>query len=710
MIISLDCEATGLDVYHSARPFMVTVCYEDGTNDLWPWPVDPLTREVTPVEKDVKEIASLIRDAEILILQNPKFDYAALRASDPRLVKHWDWDKVRDTLMAAHLLDSSPQPGHGLDKLAVRYLDTDITPFEDAVEEVVKTARRRAKTYCPDWMVAKEGLDGMPSAKEKTWKADMWLPATIAPVLRGIKALDDEDYSTWDTVTEDYANTDSWVTLHVWREQEKEIRRRGLWDIYMTRLKLLPVASSMESRGVTLNKGVLYIARNRMRDESEELGSVCTQIAKSTGYDLELPKAGVNGSLREYVFDHRKWFDNYSEGGGKQMRTEKGAPAMDKGALEHYRLVIRAQSKDGVFLDSLLQKRERDTAVAYMDAYERFWLPLDGEDGWYVLHPSLNPTGTATLRWSSSNPNSQNISKKKGFSTRVIIGPAPGRELYKFDAKNIELRIPAYEAGEKDMIALFERPDDPPYYGSNHLLNFHTVYPDLWGAAEKEVGPDKAGKHCKEKYASSWYQWCKNGNFAVLYGAVDPPGGGGTADLAYHRRGCHALIRKRFSRLEAHNQRCVRFAEKHGYVETIPDKTVDPSRGYPVMCTKTARNKILATVPLNYRTQSTAMWWMGKAMIRVHAFLESLNRGEKYLGKKWPGGYFITLQVHDELVIDCPSGVGRGEHQYTYNLPIMREVKRLMELGGDDISVPTPVGCEFCPVNWAEGIDVEESL
>jgi hypothetical protein len=161
-----------------------------------------------------------------------------------------------------------------------------------------------------------------------------------------------------------------------------------------------------------------------------------------------------------------------------------------------------------------------------------------------VLHPSLNPTGTDTLRWSCSNPNEMNIAKQEGFNLRLCFGPAPGREWWSLDAKNIELRIPAYESGQKDLIDLFERPDDPPFYGSTHLLNFSVVYPDLWEKELREVGLEKVGPHCKKKYASTWYQWCKNGGFAVQYGAVDRDDGGGTADRAFHRRGSHSLLTK----------------------------------------------------------------------------------------------------------------------------------------------------------------------
>lgn len=317
---------------------------------------------------------------------------------------------------------------------------------------------------------------------------------------------------------------------------------------------------------------------------------------------------------------------------------------------------------------------------------------------YYRLHPSLNPCGTDTLRWSCNNPNSQNISKKESFNLRYCFGPAPGREWWSLDGKNLELRLPAYEAGEQVMIDLFEKPDEPPYYGSNHLLNFHTVYPDIWDKELREVGPDKVGPHCKKKYASTWYQWCKNGGFAVQYGAVDKADGTGTADRAFHMPGAHSKLRQRFTRIEALNRRCIAQANRLGYVETMPDKTVDPTRGYPLLCTRTERGNVLETVPLSYHIQGTAMWWTNKGMVRCYNTLREWNR------KGFDG--FITLQVHDEMVFDFPKRAHPLQDPKRSNLGRIKVMQSLMEQSGDDIGVPTPVGLEYHEHSWDVGVTV----
>lgn len=504
-----------------------------------------------------------------------------------------------------------------------------------------------------------------------------------------------------------YANADTAVTLGVWQQQRHQIAERDLKEIYQERMKALPVAYKMEQRGITVSNERLQYLTTEYRAASEESGAVCKGIASGLGYELELPKSGNNASVVNFAFDHLKLPP-------LKRSAKTGKPSLDKHVLEAYETILPPNSRQLLFIRSLKSKRKRDTALQYMQGYQRFWRPFNTEDyrDWFVLHPNLNPTGTDTLRWSCNNPNEQNISKQEGFNLRYCFGPAPGREWWSLDAKNIELRIPAYEAGEELMIELFEQPDKPPYYGSNHLLNFHTVYPDIWEAVEREVGFEKVGPTCKKRYASSWYQYCKNGGFAVQYGALERADGSGTADRAFHRPGSHAKLKRRFGKMEALNRSCIAQAEELGYVETMPDKTVNPNKGYPLMCTRTENGGILPTVPLNYHVQGTAMWWMLKAMNRCQAQLDSWRESTGFDG-------YLIMQVHDELVFDFPksrlhpkeeadlwkSHKG-GARFYRSNLWRARKIQKIMEQGGDDIGIPTPVSCEYHEVSWSEGVSV----
>lgn len=683
MIISIDTETTGVDAYHGALPFFVTMCDERGQQLWWEWDVDPLTRLPVVPPGDVEEVLDLVLSASVVVGQNIKFDVAMLAALDERFSRLWPWGRTHDTLYQAHLLHSNRPKD--LTSLVTHWLGRDIQPLEDALAKEVKAARHRvqqaklrrkrdAKTGTEgvddpiaDYRIAEKDLPEMPSARDETWRYDYWLP----------RVLDTES-----TALREYGNGDSATTLSVFFRMEKEIHRRGLEAVYEEKRRLLPIVHGhLERRGMSLHSGRLRELTDEYISKSAVAGVQMVNLAAKAGHELEMPKgASPNASLRKLCFDVYNLPRYYKKG------AKTAEPTLGKEAVAAWLEELDPESDAYKFVKALSGKRKRDTAIAYMTGYKRFWVPL-AAGGWYQLHPSLNVTGTDTLRWSSHDPNEQNISKKEDFNLRYCFGPAPGREWWALDAKNIELRIPAYEAEEEEFIALFERPDDPPYFGSNHLLIAHLLFP-------KEFDECLAnGESFKKKYASTKYQDTKNGNFAIQYGAVDLPNGRGTADRTYKVPGAQSRIKTKFKRMEAINQKWISFANRCGYVETLPDKSVDPRRGYPLLCTRSEYGDIKPTVPLNFHVQGTAMWWTCRAMVKCYDKLEEW-RGQGFDG-------FITAQVHDEIVFDLPYKAAMG------NLPKVRTLRRLMESCGDDIGVPTPVGVEYCPKSYSEGTAVE---
>lgn len=632
-------------------------------------------------------------------------------------------------------------------------------------DEWEEVAVEESSNPIASWRIADTGLAEMPSLKEKKWKADLWLPRAMVKHLwetsqagvtwaagglpheledqqgweyrpPGTDGEDDKGHPWW-TVTRDYANTDSAVTVALWPVLKAEIVRRGLWKIYLERLKLLPVLQRMETRGVTVSKSGLEELRTTFQEDSATAHTLCTNLAASynhtcpdcvpteveiakavydhkakpeiktkcdtcggtrlASYCLELPKNGVNASLRIFCFDVMKLPPYYSK------KSKTAAPTLDKNAIEQYLNTLPKRGKQRKFIEALRRKRKCDTALSYLESYEKFWLPTKNSDT-FVLHGSVNATGTDTLRMSMQNPNTAQISKQEEINLRYAFGVAFGREGWSLDAKNVELRLPAYKCKEQELIKLFESPDDSPYYGSEHLLNFSTVYPDIWqdaldnrvwewedGHKGERVTLATVGPYCKKKYKDTYYQWCKNGDFAVGYGAIDRAGGGGTADQSFHRTGSHARLTKRFANKEKLNQEYIRYASKYGYVETYPDRTVDPSNGYPLLCTRTEWGRILPTVPLNYAIQGTAVWVASRQLVIADA---ELSRWRREGFDAW-----LVMYVHDELVLELPYAPDKG------NLPRIMGLKKLLEVVGDDLIPPVPVvmGVEYHVSNWGEG-------
>lgn len=728
-MFAIDSETTGLDVRHGATPFIVTICYENGQQKLYEWDVNPYNRQVEVLPEDLEEIQNELRrvnnwerttgnqesrESHSIVTQNGKFDATAFSR-----IKGWNtpwpWRMNHDTLTAAHLLCSN-RP-HDLYSLAVQYLGERKENLE-AVEEKMKKAVQKARDYCrrhmPDWMIAEEGLACMPSAKsgkkksrsgeaDKVWKYDLWLPRTVA--LEEDYYEESHELGYWHTVTRDYANLDSALTMGLWPVLKAELIRRDLWEHYLEQRKLTSCLQRMESKGITVNGITLNDKMKEYTRESERLGQICINIAKSYKHKLDLGSGGRSDSLAAFIFDVLKLESD------KETKPGSGNPSMDKHVLDHWKKSLDPNTKQLTFIESLIDKRAMDTAIGYMKSYRKFWRPIvdpranEGTPNnalsrsWYTLHPSFNQTGTDTTRMSCQNPNVQQISKREKVNIRDCFGPEPEYLWASADAQNIELRIPTYESGEPDLIAIFERPNDPPYFGSYHLVIFDLLHPELF----REYGKD-----CKNVFEATWYQWVKNGNFAVIYGAQRRK-----ADETYHVEGAYDKIRYRFPRIAALGDRMIKMANKNGYIETMPRKNVNPRKGYPLWCSRTNDGKIMPTVPLNYHVQGTASEWMRGAIIKVDEYLE--NHPESNID--------MILTVHDELDFRLPREATpevlykktdpKPKDPYFKDMKFMEssithltQIKSIMESCGRDIGIPTPVTVEIHPEKWSVGIPI----
>jgi DNA polymerase I-like protein with 3'-5' exonuclease and polymerase domains len=683
MRIALDTETTGVDFHHGALPFFVTVCDEDGKQQWWEWNVDPLTRHVSVPIDDALEIRELVNSASEIILQNAKFDVKALFKAN--IIRRWPWEKTHDTLMVAHILASNKP--RDLTSLATQYLGRDIEPLEKRLCKVVQRARHVARTQFEHWAIAEPGLSSMPSIRkgtsnnsDKAWRNDCWLPRAL---MNAKYKPDDKD---WETVLHDYANADSAVTMRVWQVMEKQVKARKYWRIYEGSRQPLPgVIHRMEMNGVTYSMERLLKLTAEYQKESDRLQTICVNVAASYDYELVVSK-GINKSLLTFCFDVLKLERIFNP------KAKTSRPALDsKYAIPHYLDTLKAGSKERLFISSLADKRKFDKRLADLHSYRRFGIDLrEVRDpfaaGYFILFPSTNPTGTDTLRMASYNPNSQNISAQEddatGKSIRYVFGPAPGREWYSLDYENIELVIPAYLSNEEELIRIFRNPNAPPYFGSYHLFVAHILFPEKFAKCNGD------GRLFKTLF-KALYKSVKNGDFAVQYGAVEK-GLNGTADRAFGLPGAHKTIKNRLSRQDALNIQCRNFADNHGFIETVPDREVDPERGYPLLCTRSEHGRVLPTVPLNYKIQGTAMQCTCKAEVRCQKQIDYWNREEmKQL-------YWITLQQHDEIVFDFPAG-------RTKNREKVRTLKQLMMKSGEDIGIPLRVAVKFHPDNWDEG-------
>lgn len=685
LILSLDTETDGMDLYHSCHPYFVTICHSHSPKEplYWQWRVDPVLRQPTVDRSDVAEIAHWLEEADEIVFTNAKFDIRALVSIGLKWKEKW-WNKVHDILLSGHLLGSGDNLY--LDDLALKYLRLNIRQYEDKLQEIVTAARSLAKRQFPNWKIAnKEGLLGYPSMRGsssnedlKLWKWDTWLPTELAIKLNYAPGHE------WFNSLHDYALTDSCVTLAVRQVHTELMNKRGVTALYEESRKLIRVVYEMEANGITYSSERMNQLYSQYSAAVKESEAICLKL--SAGKLKELPKGGRSNALISFLFEDLKL--------PVVKLTDSGLPSADAIAMAEWRNVIDPISRAGEFLKHLARSRKCRTACTQMESYSKFGIKQ--KDLFVQLHSSLNLTATDTLRGSSERPSQQTVSKQEyedpafeGFklkSPRWGFGPAPGREWWSLDYENIELRIPAYEAGEEDMIQLFERPNDPPYFGSQHLLIAHILWP-------KEFEECLKSESFKYKYKATLYQWIKNGDFAVQYNAQEISG---TADRAYHQTGAQRKIESRFLKSKKLSDDLIAFARKMGYVNTMVDREI--GIGYPLEIPRNDWGKIRQTTPLSYHVQGTAMWCTRKAMRRCSNYLRQVSRERR-------ANYFITMQVHDELDFDFPRG-----NTPTYNLDVILKCKELMEESGEDIGVPLSVNYSYHPNNWAEHTEIEEAV
>ncbi len=736
-LFALDTETTGGDFFHGAKPFFVTVCDLEGPPQFWQWEVNPLTRQPIIPPADIREIRTIlllvaswgrfaedVADRHRIVGHNIKFDAHALDAIG---IGSWPWEQTDDTIQMHHLLASNHL--HNLTQVTKERLGENILPLEEDLHKACFKARNLCRSHLPDWMIAKEDLQCMPSCdsskgeKDKKWKNDMWLPRAICLWAQKQKKISPQwwwEYADldhpWLTVCQEYSCCDSEVTVKCAVNMLEEINTRGLMAIYREKIRNLPILFEMEKRGMTFSLPALLAMEARQEQDIKAASARCVEIAATMHEDtlvgmrqcsLTLPKGSSNnGSLTKFFFGPLGMpILAWTEGG----ETGNRKPSLTKEILVEYKNMASLSDMQREFVGALTSARKKAKSQDFLAAYRKHGLPVPGTEH-CVLHPSLNPTATTTTRLSCTNPNLQQVSKQevecdecKGEgcevcggtgqdqqSVRTIFGPGPGREYWTFDARNIELRLPAYRSKEASLIALFEKPDDPPFYGSKHMLISSIIFDDVWAEAISRAGLEGAAKWLK-KHHPKVYHAAKCTGLAMQYQCGEE-----TADRTAGRKGAYKKVQSYFTKISDLNRKCCNQANQMGYVETIPDTKIDPTKGYPLLCKK-VYGKVLPTVPLNYGPgQGSAGWAMIRFMNESQEVLDDIRLEE-------PGfdGY-ICLTVHDELIFDFPLSP-KDRNGKPGNLPKAKRIQAAMEAVGDGMGVPLPVSCEYHPDTWAEG-------
>ena len=235
------------------------------------------------------------------------------------------------------------------------------------------------------------------------------------------------------------------------------------------------------------------------------------------------------------------------------------------------------------------------------------------------VHTTYNQSNTQTGRLSSMNPNLQNIPirTEEGRELRKLFTASKGNVLIDADYSQIELRLLAHFSGCKELIEAYCEGKDI------HAITASQVF----GVPLNEV-------------TSQMRRDAKAVNFGIIYG-ISAFGLGN--DLGISTRKAQEYIDKYFetySDVKAYMNGNVEQATKNGYVETLF------GRRRVINELKASNYNVRSfgeRAAMNMPLQGSSADIIKLAMINVMQKLKD-------------GGYKakLVLQVHDELVIDCP--------------------------------------------------------
>ena len=235
------------------------------------------------------------------------------------------------------------------------------------------------------------------------------------------------------------------------------------------------------------------------------------------------------------------------------------------------------------------------------------------------IHTVFNQALTSTGRLSSSEPNLQNIPVREaeGREIRGAFIPDEGNLLISADYSQIELRLLADFSGDEQLIDAF-----------NRGMDIHTATAaKIFGKTEEDVD-------------SKMRRSAKAVNFGIIYGISDF---GLSKNVGCSVKEAHAFIEKyldTYPKIREFMKSSVDFAREHGYVTTRSGRI----RALPeITSSNYALRSFAERAALNMPLQGTAADIIKLAMIRVYRELKKRDFKAK-----------IVLQVHDELILDCP--------------------------------------------------------
>ncbi len=434
-----------------------------------------------------------------------------------------------------------------------------------------------------------------------------------------------------------YAAEDADITFRLHEVLKPRLAAEGKTTVYETLERpLAPVIVAMEREGVKVDKSVLA----RLSSEfAQRMAAAAAEAYKLAGEEFNL---GSPKQISEILFG------KLGLPGGK--KTAKGAWSTNADVLED--LAAAGHDLPQALLDWRGLSKLKST---YTDALQQAINPETGR-----VHTSYAMASTTTGRLASTDPNLQNIPirTEDGRKIRTAFIHEKGNTLISADYSQIELRLVAHIADLKSMKQAFA-----------DGIDIHAMT-----ASEMFSVPVEGMDPMIRRRAKAI-------NFGIIYGIS---AFGLANQLGISRSEAKDYIDayfKKFPGIRQYMDETIASAKAQGFVETIFGRRTyvgGINDKNPAMRGYSERQAINAPI------QGAAADVIRRAMIRMPAALAKARLGAKML-----------LQVHDELIFECPA----GEAEKTCNL--VSEIMVGAPVPAVNLSVPLVVEAR-AGKNWDE--------
>ncbi len=465
----------------------------------------------------------------------------------------------------------------------------------------------------------------------KQWRTDLnHLGLTIAPPYADVGLMgyliEPSDATGIEKLCDRQGNTEaSAPAIYALADNLSEkLKEEGMWKLYSeVELPLCGVLYDMEREGFKVDRSALAVLQ-------EQFGAKLTELQKEiyevTGESFNILSPKQLGHIL---------FEVLALPAGKKT---KSGYSTDADVLEG---LVDAHPAVALVLQYRAYSKLKST---YVDGL----LKLSDENGF--IHTTLNQMVTATGRISSAEPNLQNIPVRTDMGRelrKVFVPSKEGNVLVDADYSQIELRVLAAMAQETNMIAAFRN-------GA-----------DIHASTAAQIYDVPLSEVTSQMRSSS-----KAVNFGIVYGISDF---GLARNIGVSRKTAGEFIAKYFTRypkIKEYMNECVRLGHEQGYVTTLLGRR----RNLPELSASNFNTRSFGErAAMNTPIQGTAADIIKVAMVRVSEALQKEGLAAR-----------LILQVHDELIIDCPKDEKEQvsallqremEHAIELSVPLIAEVK-----------------------------------